>query len=492
ARTHLGASDSFIARLKLDGNGTGDLKYATILGAFYIDEATGVALDPNNPELVTLAGYSRSWDFPTTAGAWQRAPLFLTDGTPYYSGFLTRFRFPASGGGSLVWSTLVGGTGFAGQFAESVLVDASGDVIVVGSDTAGSFPTTDRSYKRLPSKGDFVARFSGDGRSLLYSTLLHKPSGVLVLRKKLVSSGPHAVVVAGSTLFTDFPTTPGAFDRVFGSNGTSDGFHTYDGYVAKLTLDPGTSTDTTAAAPTLVAPANGATIPLNGALTLDWSDVADPSGVQFYEVDISANADFLPGFNFWNLAIGSFTASQAEASTSQEGVHYWRVRTLDGANNFSPWSAVRKFTVGAPVWTNFAAAALTPNGVVGGSTVQGVVHIQNTAPAGGQLYTVTSSNPSVASVPSSVRVPAGASSATFTVTTHSVAVSTPVWVTVWSEGNGDHPILWVDPGAPGPPGAVTLSSLALNPSSVSGGSPSQGTVTLSGAAPSGGAAVAVS
>ena len=54
ARTHLGASDAFLARLRLDGNGTGDLRPATILGAFYIDEATGVALDPNNPELVTL------------------------------------------------------------------------------------------------------------------------------------------------------------------------------------------------------------------------------------------------------------------------------------------------------------------------------------------------------------------------------------------------------------------------------------------------------
>src|SRR6185295_3273078 len=110
-----------------------------------------------------------------------------------------------------------------------------------------------------PSKGDFLARFSGDGTTLLYSTLLHSPSGVLVLRKKIVSSGPHAVVVAGSTLLTDFPTTAGAFDRVFGSNGTSDGFHTYDGYVAKLTLDPNTSTDTTAAAPTFVSPATAAT-----------------------------------------------------------------------------------------------------------------------------------------------------------------------------------------------------------------------------------------
>jgi hypothetical protein len=170
-------------------------------------------------------------------------------------------------------------------------------------------------------------------------------------------------------------------------------------------------------------------------------------------------------------------------------VFYWRVRTLDGVNNFSAWSEVRKFTLGAPAWTNFAAATLTPNGVVGGSTVQGKVHIMNAAPAGGQVYTLTSSKPSVASVPASVTVPAGGSSATFTVTTNTVAVSTPVMITVWSEGNGDHPILWVDPG---PPGVVTLTSLALTPSSVTGGAPSQGTVTLSGSAPAEGAVVALS
>ena len=93
------------------------------------------------------------------------------------------------------------------------------------------------------------------------------------------------------------------------------------------------------------------------------------------------------------------------------------LKLVDGANNLSPWSEVRKFTVGAPTWTNFAASSLTPNGVVGGSTVQGKVHIQNVAPAGGQVYTLTSSNPAAASVPPSVTVPAGASSATFTVTT---------------------------------------------------------------------------
>src|SRR5437016_1787077 len=44
----------------------------------------------------------------------------------------------------------------------------------------------------------------------------------------------------------------------------------------------------------------------------------------------------------------------------------------------------------------------------------------------------------------------------------------------------------------GPPGSPTLSSIALNPTSVTGGSSSTGTVTLSGPAPSGGAPVLLS
>jgi hypothetical protein len=490
ARTHLGASDTFLARLRLDGTGSGDFKYGTILGGTYIDEATDIALDPGNPELITLVGNTRSWNFPTTPGAWRRAPQFLADGHPYYEGFMMRFRFPATGGGSLVWSSLVTGTQ-TGQFADAVAVDPSGDVIVAGQDIAGTYSTTDRSFKRLPVKGSFISRFSSDGTTQRYSTLLHKPSGALVLRLRVVSAGPHAVIIAGNTLHPDHPTTAGAFDRVFGSNGTGDGFHTYDGFVARMSLDPQATADTSAAAPVLISPANGTSVPINAPLTLDWSDVSDPSGVQRYQVEVSANADFLPGFTFFTTGAGSFTASQAEASTGNEGIHYWRVRTLDGVNNFSPWSAVRRYTVGAPAWTNFAAVGLAPEAVIGGGTIQARLHVQNVAPAGGQVYTLTSNNPSAASVPASVTVPAGASSATFTVTTHAVTAATPVQLTVWSEGNGDHPVLWVDPGTPPPP-TVTLTALTLTPSSVTGGSSATGTVTLSAPAPSGGVAVAFS
>jgi hypothetical protein len=487
-RTHLGASDIFLARLRLDGAGAADFKYGTIFGGFYIDESTDIALDPNDQQLVTIVGNNRSWDFPTTPGAWRRAPMFLADGHPYYVGHMARFRFSGAGGGSLVWSSLITGLQ-TGQFADAVVVDGSGDVIVVGSDIAGMYPTTDRSFRRLPPKGSFVSRFSGDGSTLLYSTLIHRPSGVLVLRMRAVSVGPRSVVIAGSTLLPDHPTTPGAYDRVFGTNGTSDGFHTFDGFVARMSLEPNTSGDTGAAAPELVSPANGAVVALNSPLTLDWSDVADPSGVQLYEVQVSANADFLPGFTFFNTAAGSFTVSQASASTSQEGIHYWRVRTLDGANNFSAWSPVRRFTVGAPVWTNFAAVGLTPEAVVGGGTIQARLHIQNVAPAGGQVYTITSSNSTAVSVPATVTVPAGQSSAGFTITTRSVSVPTPVQLTVWSEGNGDHPVLWVDPGVGTP--SASLTSLSVSPSSVGGGTSATGTVTLSAAAGSGGVSVSL-
>ncbi len=484
-RAHLGASDIFVCRLALNGAGSADFRYGTLFGGNYIDDATDAAIDPTLPERITLSGTTRSWDFPTTPGAWSRAPLFLTDGSPYYAGVLATFRFPAAGGGSLIWSTLVEGT-IGAQIVQSVTVDPSGDVEAVVTDEGG-LHATQRAYKPLPATGIFVARFSSDGRELRYGTFLHRGSTLFSDSLELASAGPNAVVLSGQTLQTSFPTTPGAFDRLFGNDGTSDSFSTFDGFVAKLTLEAGATEDTTAAAPTLLSPANGAALPIPSEitpLTLDWSDVTDSSGVQLYEVQVGPNPEFLPGFG--TRRGGSVTESTWSTTAAVEEVLYWRVRTLDGVNNFSPWSAIRSFTLGAPAWTNFSAAALVPNGVVGGSSVQGKVYVQNRALAGGQVYTLTSSNPAVATVPASTTVPAGSNVATFVVSTHPVAVPTPVQITVWSEGNGDHPVLWVDPA---PPGVVLVSSLALAPASVVGGSPSQGTVTLSGAAPAGGAMV---
>src|SRR5205807_400960 len=81
-------------------------------------------------------------------------------------------------------------------------------------------------------------------------------------------------------------------------------------------------------------------------------------------------------------------------------------------------------------------------------------------------------------VPASVPVAAGASSATFTVSTSAVTASTPVTISASYAGVTKTASLTVVSQA-----LPTLSSLTLNPTSVTGGAQSStGTVTLSGPA----------
>src|SRR6266516_2467543 len=73
---------------------------------------------------------------------------------------------------------------------------------------------------------------------------------------------------------------------------------------------------------------------------------------------------------------------------------------------------------------------LNPSSVVGGplGSSTGTVTLSGPAPSGGAVVSLSSSNTGVASVPSSVTVPAGATSATFTVHTSIVVVSTTVTI----------------------------------------------------------------
>jgi len=71
-----------------------------------------------------------------------------------------------------------------------------------------------------------------------------------------------------------------------------------------------------------------------------------------------------------------------------------------------------------------SSLTLTPSTVVGGNSAQGVVNLSGAAPSGGAVVLLSSSNPSIASVPISVLVPAGQTSASFTVNTTSVGQST--------------------------------------------------------------------
>ena len=143
----------------------------------------------------------------------------------------------------------------------------------------------------------------------------------------------------------------------------------------------------------------------------------------------------------------------------------------------------------APTSVSLSSLSLNPTSVTGGNSSTGTVTLSGAAPAGGATIALSSSNTAAATVPSSVTVAAGVTSATFTVSTSAVAASTTVTISGTYSGATRSASLTVTPAPPPPP---TLSSLALNPTSVVGGNSSTGTVTLSGAAPAGGATVALS
>jgi len=128
--------------------------------------------------------------------------------------------------------------------------------------------------------------------------------------------------------------------------------------------------------------------------------------------------------------------------------------------------------------------SMSPGSVVGGNTFQGTVTLNGAAPSGGAIVSLSSSNPSAATVPPSVTVPAGSSNAAFTITTNAVATNSQSSISASYGSSSKSATATVLP--------PSVSSVTLNPTSVVGGNPSQGTVILNGAAPSSGAVIGLS
>ena len=493
-RTLNGNTDVYVARLRLDGAGTADLKYSTLLGGGDTEHATGIALDPNNEGSVTVTGWTFSGNFPVTPGVIQRTHFAPIDTT---MAFVTRLQFPAGGGGSLSWSTYFGAPG--NQQADDVAVDSTGAAIIVGASGTLNPPTTERAYDRTPNQSDaFVARISSNGTQLLYSTLLGGSS--FEGRLQVAYAGGSTVIVAGQTKSPDFPTTVGAFDRVYGDDGTPSEFNVYDVFVARMTLEPLETGDTTAAPPALVSPVDGATFRAPVVVNFDWTDVADPSGVEAYHIQVSPNPTFTDNLvaqlRGWYEMWVTPSQDATDFPSVFTGTFYWRVQTLDSAHNLSAWSQVRTFVVGQPVPPSTPTlvspandANLPPNALI--------TFVWNAA-ANASSYDIQIDDSSSFSNPLTVSL----SGITQTQFTHSFSTTRRYWWRVRGRNLDGATSAWSAvrsinirngaPPPPPPPGSVSLSALTLNPASVVGGNSSQGTVTLTGAAPSGGAVVTLS
>lgn len=124
--------------------------------------------------------------------------------------------------------------------------------------------------------------------------------------------------------------------------------------------------------------------------------------------------------------------------------------------------------------------SVTPLSAIGGQSITGMVSLTGPAPASGASVNLSSAS-SAASVPPTVTVPANATSANFSVSTAAVGVTTIGNITASFSGVTKTVNITIQPAG--------LTSLTLNPSTVSGGSTVVGKVTLTGPAPTSGMAV---
>src|SRR5205823_1414694 len=106
-----------------------------------------------------------------------------------------------------------------------------------------------------------------------------------------------------------------------------------------------------------------------------------------------------------------------------------------------------------PVAVGASQLVLFPNPALGGQPALGRVTLPQPAGAGGEIVPLASTNPAAAAVPATVMVPAGASSATFVITTLSVTVPTPVLISTSGNFGAASAVLQVLP-LPAPPAAA--------------------------------------
>jgi hypothetical protein len=209
-----GDLDVFVAKLNPTGSG---LAYSTYLGGSGSDGGRGIAVDTIGNAYVT--GFAESANFPTTLGAFQT----VFGGGATFDAFVTKLD-PT--GSALLYSTYLGGGGL--DFGYSIAADALGNAYVTGFTYSTNFPTTAGAFQLVlrGTSDAFVAKLTPTGSALLYSTYLGGSASDL--GRSIAADALGNAYVTGGTASSNFPTTPGAFQTVFG------GAVTFDAFVTKL------------------------------------------------------------------------------------------------------------------------------------------------------------------------------------------------------------------------------------------------------------------
>ena len=204
----------------------------------------------------------------------------------------------------------------------------------------------------------------------------------------------------------------------------------------------------------------------NGGVRLSWSASSGASGYTLKRASVS-------GGPYTTLVSNQAASSYTDASVSSGSAYYYVVSGVCSTGQ-SPNSTEVSVTAGGGggVTLSLSSLTLAPSTLTGGTSSQGSVILSGAAPAGGVLVSLSSGNVGVATLPASVRVGAGQTSAVFTVSTSAVPTSTAVSILGTLGSSTQSATLTLQSGTGTNP-APKLSS--VSPSSATHGS---GSVTI--------------
>lgn len=233
--------DGFVAKF----SPTGALLYVTYIGGARDEGVAALAVDAAGNAYLT--GATTSLDFPVV-NAYQSQFAGLGGNLITRTGdaFVTKLN-PT--GDKILYSTYLGGS--MDDIATAIAVDSAGNAYITGGTRSADFPTTLGAFQtRLRGVGGepikpccnapfwdpgdaFVAKLDPTGSQLLFSTYLGGFQDDIAFSIGLDPS--NNVYVGGCTISSDYPVTPGVFQKNFGGIESQNFFLNFgDGFVTKL------------------------------------------------------------------------------------------------------------------------------------------------------------------------------------------------------------------------------------------------------------------
>jgi hypothetical protein len=187
-----------------------DLLFSTFLGGEGQDVGFALAADAQGSPIIT--GYTDSFTFPTTLGAYDNS--FNSTDLLLHDVFIAKFD---PSGSAPLWSTYLGG--MSTELSYAVIIDQFGNAVISGVTVSQDFPTTSGAFCETIHQGAtwwqdiFVTKLSSDGSDIIWSTYIGGYERDWANASSIDTSGN--VIITGKTDSPDFPVTPGAYNTTY-------------------------------------------------------------------------------------------------------------------------------------------------------------------------------------------------------------------------------------------------------------------------------------